>query len=144
GQEVRPSYFAKNTQKREKTALTTFPEVAIMCENPPPPKYDNTPCDGCYLHNVRVIDKKTGEDWTPVCKSYKCEKHGWIHTKRLEQAPENYLKTFKHVRFWTFTLSSRNFDNPVTHARALSKVWRYFITEMRRSKLLTPAERNIQ
>ena len=106
--------------------------------------YDWTPCDGCYSNHIMAYNTTTGEYFRPVCKSYKCEKHGWRHAKRLEEALKKYFGNFTNIRLWTFTLSSRIANDKETHAKILSKCWRYFITEVRRSRILNKNERNIQ
>lgn len=118
-----------------------------MCKNPSSSSsssYDWSPCQGCYLEKVTVYNSETGASFKPVCKSYRCKKHGWMHKRKLEEAVEKYLRTFEYVRMWTFTLSPRACPNRSEHAKLLSKVWRYFITEVRRNKLLLDTEKSIQ
>jgi len=45
---------------------------------------------------------------------------------------------------WTFTLSSKSFENDFEHRKALSEVWRYFITYLRRANVLTVSQRQVQ
>lgn len=67
-----------------------------------------------------------------------------MHQKRLEKALSKYLESFANIRLWTFTLSNKVATDPVEHAKTLSKCWKYFITEARRSNLLTVSERQFQ
>lgn len=124
-----------------------------MCKNPSSDPasgssskapYDWTPCKGCYLEKVRVYNIDTGESFRPVCKSYRCQKHGWMHQKRLETAIATLLKSWPVVRMWTFTLSSKVAETSEDHARILSQCWRYFITELRRNRLLSKKEQATQ
>lgn len=106
--------------------------------------YDHTPCEGCYLNHIRVYNTKTGQKVQPKCKSYKCEKHGWMQSEKLKEAIERRVKSWEKVRFWTFTLSSKYFKNEKEHSKALSHSWRYFVTELRRNKILNEKQRAVQ
>lgn len=119
-----------------------------MCVNPIKSvlnkQYDWTPCPGCYINNLKVFNTTTGRSFKPICKSYKCNKHGWMHAKRLEEALAEYLKGFDQIRLWTFTLSSKDYNSTAQHARDLSKVWRYFMTYLRRSNLFNKKQKDMQ
>lgn len=56
----------------------------------------------------------------------------------------NYMKDWDYIRMWTFTLSSRISPDIGEHLHLLNKVWRYFITELRRNKLFTKGEQQTQ
>jgi len=105
--------------------------------------YDHSPCDGCYLNHIRVHRTSDGKLIKPKCKSYSCEKHGWMHAKRLQEAIQQKVESWQKVRFWTFTLTNRLSKTPEEHSKSLSKSWRYFVTELRRNKLLSERERNV-
>lgn len=105
--------------------------------------YDNSPCEGCYLNYLTVYNTRTGKSHKPHCKSYSCEKHGWKHAKRLQEAIEATVSEWDKIRFWTFTLSSKLFNAPEEHSKCLSKIWRYFVTELRRNKILSESDRKV-
>jgi len=62
----------------------------------------------------------------------------------LKEAIERRVKSWEKVRFWTFTLTSKYFKNKDEHRKALSEIWRYFVTELRRNKILNEKQRNVQ
>lgn len=100
--------------------------------------------NGCYLANCRMYNVDDGRRLFPHCRKYSCPLHGWKRAKDLEKAVKAYLDNFQIIRFWTFTLSSKNIPDIETHYRILSKAWRYFVTYLRRDKHLTDSEKNVQ
>ena len=106
--------------------------------------YDWQPCEGCYLNHIIVFNTNTGKAFKPVCKSYTCVKHGWKQKVRLQKAMEKYFSNFSHVRMWTATISNSGYPDIQAHAKTLSEVWRYFITYLRRDKLLLENEKKVQ
>lgn len=105
--------------------------------------YDHSPCDGCYLNYLTVYRTTDGKVHKPHCRSYSCEKHGWKHAKRLQEAIESVVSGWDKIRFWTFTLSSKLFNSKEEHSKTLSKIWRYFVTELRRNQILSPADQQV-
>lgn len=106
--------------------------------------YDWTPCEGCYCNKITVFDVENGKSFQPICKSYKCEKHGWMQQKRLQKALEQHFGKYQFIRMWTFTMTNRIFTDDYEHYFKLTQVWKRFITEVRRSKFLTDNQRNVQ
>ena len=107
-------------------------------------KYDKSPCKGCYLNYLTVYNTRTGKSHKPICKSYKCEKHGWRHANRLRKALGAVLESWKNIAFWNFTLSNKVGESKEDHSKILSKIWRYFVTELRRNKLFSNRETETQ
>lgn len=99
--------------------------------------YDWTPCEGCYCNKITVFDVENGKSFKPICKSYKCEKHGWMQQKRLQKALEEHFSKFKYIRMWTFTMTNRVFVDDYQHYFTLTRVWKRFITELRRNKVFS-------
>lgn len=106
--------------------------------------YDNSPCDGCYLNNLTVYNTRTGKSFKPHCRSYTCVKHGWKHQNRLRDALIKELESWDRIRFWTFSLSSRVAETKEEHSKILSKIWRYFVTELRRNNVLSAYEKEVK
>lgn len=100
--------------------------------------------NGCYLSKCRMYDVIDGRRLFPHCNRYSCPLHGWKRAKDLREAVQSYLDKFQIIRFWSFTLSSKNFKDIETHYRILSKAWRYFVTYIRRDRNITDVEKNLQ
>lgn len=106
--------------------------------------YDNSPCSHCYLNNLEIYNTRTGKSYNPHCRSYTCEKHGWKHQNRLRDALIKELEKWDRIRFWTFSLSSRVAKSKEDHSKILSKIWRYFVTELRRNNVLSASEKQVK
>lgn len=90
------------------------------------------------------MDNSTGERIYCHCLRYACDKHGWKKVKKLERAIREYIKKWEMIRFWTFTISSRNFTSPQEHYKTLALAWRYFSTYLRRDPNYTIEEQKLQ
>jgi len=106
--------------------------------------YDWTPCQGCYNNYLTVFNTDTGKSFKPVCKSYTCTKHGWMQKVKLQKALQKHFEEYDHVRMWTFSITTRMSADPFQHYKSLTLVWQRFITELRRNKLFTVQERDLQ
>lgn len=98
----------------------------------------------CYCSGLIAYHTVTGKSFPLKCRSYTCLEHGSLNRYKLRKAISKFIENWDHVRLWTFTLSSDSFLNPSEHAKALSKAWRYFITQARRSNVLSPTERKVR
>ena len=98
----------------------------------------------CYCENITIFNTITGEHFIPNCKSYICPRCGKRNRGRLFRAVKNYIQDWDIIRMWTFTLSSKYFVNEYEHRKALSEVWRYFITYLRRANVLTRSQQKVQ
>lgn len=108
-------------------------------KNPPSERCPNCPKNRFVLYHP---DKE--KVLFPGCKSYACPEDGWKRQKELRDGLETWLANFRYIRFWSFTISSKDYDNPAIHYRVLSQAWRYFVTYLRRSKIFTPEEQTVQ
>lgn len=99
---------------------------------------------GCYLQGHYLYHSGNQRIVPLHCNRYSCSLHGWKKKARLQKAIETELKTYKMIRFWTFTLSSASFNNPETHYHVLALAWRKFITEVRRNNVFTKHEKQFQ
>lgn len=98
----------------------------------------------CYCSKLVCYDVDSGKRFPLSCRSYTCSEHGRNNQGRLRAALQKYLESWDQIRFWTFTLSSKAEISPEKHIVMLNKVWRYFITELRRNKVCTVGEKNTQ
>ena len=98
----------------------------------------------CYASKLICYNTVTGESFPLSCRSYTCETHGAYNRHRLRTALLEYLKRWKQIRFWTFTLSNLEFDSVEEHLKTLNKVWRYFVTYLRRNGIFRPSEKLTQ
>lgn len=94
-------------------------------------------CDGLYFFNIH-----TGERFNGRCKAYKCEFCGPKKAYRLETALIQYFSQYIHIRLFTFNFRTTVLDKMPDANRASSEIWRRFITNVRRSSSLSPAQRN--
>jgi len=101
-------------------------------------------CPDCYIRKFTLVNTTTGQTCEPWCHKYTCPANGWIKQKALKDGILNFIKNWKIIRFWTFTLSSKYFENTEHHYRIMAQSWRYFVTYLRRSKLLSKTENNLQ
>lgn len=108
-------------------------------------KFDKSKrCPNCPKNSFLLYHPEKDKIIFPGCKSYACPEDGWKRRKELREGLETWLKTFKLIRFWTFTLSSKNYESNHEHYRDLAQTWRFFITYLRRSKVFTKAEQEVQ
>jgi len=70
------------------------------------------------------------------CKAYACSQCGPKKIRSLFFAIKKQLEKWELVRFWTFTLTNRIFESKEKHYEALREIWRRWINNIRRSKLL--------
>lgn len=101
-------------------------------------------CSNCYSSRIALYNTKTSKVIKPHCRTYTCPNHGWKKKKDLQDGIEKWLKSFSHVRMMTFTIrNTGEFKNEVFNY-LFTKVWHLFITELRRSRLLSERERQVQ
>lgn len=98
----------------------------------------------CFCSDLICYNTIDGTSFPLKCRSYICEEHGAHNRSILKYAVYNYIKDWPIIRFWTFTLSSKYFKDSGEHLMALSKIWRYFITQLRRSPMLSESESGCQ
>lgn len=95
--------------------------------------------ESCCCHqypNLKFFNFETGEYYPFSCKTYKCEVCGPRKIVHLRTALTKWLRQFKVIRLWTFTISSKIFSDIVLHTKLLQMAWRYFITYVRRANAL--------
>lgn len=98
----------------------------------------------CFLKGHMLLNLDMEKYVHIHCLKYSCPLHGWKRKLKLEKGIEKYLSKFTHIRFWTFTLTSKGFETFSDHYRVLSLAFRYFTTYMRRHKSLTESEQDFQ
>lgn len=62
---------------------------------------------------------------------------------KLRLALEGYLKTWPFCRMWTFTYKASIFSSKADCYNKSSKIWKYFITYLRRSERLSKSQQKI-
>jgi DNA-directed RNA polymerase subunit RPC12/RpoP len=110
------------------------------------PDYDQT-CYSCPRCNkLFFVNTLTGEIVKGRCNTYACEYCGYRKARKLQNALKNYFQKFKYIRLWTFTVSSKLFENipEADKFRALSEIWRRFLNNLRRDKRLSPVMQKVQ
>lgn len=100
--------------------------------------------DNCYLKGHQIWNLEEEKCINLHCGRYACRLHGWKKKLKLQKGLKKFLSNFKQIRFWTFTASSKYYDNIGDHAKMMSKAWRYFTTFVRRHKSLTESEQDFQ
>ncbi len=106
--------------------------------------YEKQRCNNSYIDKIVLYNRDTEKYFQPKCKSYSCPKHGFIQRERLQKAIHRWLLQYKIIRFWTFTVrTDESLSIEVTN-QLFKKAWHRFITDLRRSKLLTKKQRNLQ
>jgi hypothetical protein len=103
-----------------------------ICECPNPAK-------GMYLRNT--VD---GRKLLLNCNKYQCPYCGKFKARKLYAGMLKYFKQFEYIRLWTLTLSSRFMSSKLEHYKILQETWRRFMIEVRRNKILTKSQRDIQ
>jgi hypothetical protein len=99
-------------------------------------------CPNC--ESYILINEQSGEILRLGCKRYACEVCGPKKAYKLKKAITNYLKNFKFIRLFTYTVRTTIFKD-VRHWNKLSReVWRRYINNIRRNKLLTDSQRHFQ
>lgn len=99
----------------------------------------------CYCTDfLTCYNSETGRSFSLRCRSYTCPECGRYNRGRLRRYLLKYIQDWDVIRFWTFTLSSASFSSPETHYDALRRIWRYFVTELRRNRILSESEQNVQ
>jgi hypothetical protein len=86
----------------------------------------------------------SGKQLPVPCNKYSCPYCGKRKAKQLYAAIYDYFRQFEYIRMWTLTLSSKCDILPEKHYEILQECWRRFITEVRRSKVLSSKQRNLQ
>ena len=95
-------------------------------------------------NNLYLINTKTGQEIPVNCNTYACPTCGPKKAWKLKKYLQKYLETWKHIRFWTFTLSSELFEDEESHHQALSACWTRFVTYLRRNKSLYKKQREFK
>lgn len=108
-----------------------------------PNYYESQVCNNDYIDKIVLYNSETGKYFNPKCKSYGCPKHGFIQRDRLAKAIEEWLKGHKIIRFWTFTARFDNSKPIMAQNENFKLAWKYFITELRRNKLLSKKQRKL-
>lgn len=101
-------------------------------------------CKNCYSSKIAFYNRKTDKVIKPYCKTYTCPDHGWKKKKDLEEGLTKWLKTFGHVRMLTFTIRKQKELKNADFNKKFTRVWHLFITKLRRNRLLSDRERNVQ
>lgn len=96
------------------------------------------------MSKLLLVNKVNGEMFQPHCKSYTCPTHGWKRRKDLEKGIAKWLKQFDYTRLITFTAKFVCTSNIQEHNRKFQRAWHRFITELRRNKMLSKREQNVQ
>jgi hypothetical protein len=78
------------------------------------------------------------------CKAYICPICGPRKIARFRTALQKYLNTFSFIRLFTFTQHTPDNLDKEFQNQNLSKVWEIFIKELRRSKVLSKKQKNVQ
>jgi len=104
---------------------------------------NETPCFNSFSKRNIYYDVAKGEKYRIPCTTYGCKKHGWKRKKRLVDALTNWLSKLSHIRFWTFTVSSKIAESSSLFNELFVKIWHRFITELRRTKLLSEKQRKV-
>jgi hypothetical protein len=94
--------------------------------------------------SLKFFNQTTGEYYPFSCKCYKCEFCGVRKIARLRRAMSQWLSQFKHIRLWTFTVSSAVIDDRNFHTKVLQLAWKTFITYVRRCNALPKSVRFFQ
>jgi hypothetical protein len=116
-----------------------LPNSSFIPENYLPTKiYEKCPnAEGLWLVNIN-----TGEYHEANCKSYSCPFCSVKKKQRLYSALQGYLSQFHNIKLFTFTIRSSLFPSPELSVKPSSEIWRRFINNVRRSKLLSFEEKN--
>lgn len=101
-------------------------------------------CPDCYMKRIVIYNEQKNKYFQPHCKTYTCPEHGWKKKKDLEKGIEKWLSQFGVIRFLTFTVKFNKNDDLDLHNFKVQKAWHRFITELRRNKIFTERERNLQ
>lgn len=96
-------------------------------------------CLGLY-----VFAPVTGEIYNVSCNTYACEVCGTRKKRKLEKGLTEYLKGWKHIRLFTFTVKTSLFGSRAKAPSKLSAIWRYFMTALRRNQQLSEKQRQVQ
>lgn len=108
-------------------------------------------CEKCERspERMKFLNMETGELMRINCKAYCCPYCGKRKAYRLQIALENYLKQFKHLRLWTFTISNRFFTQGTPeqrqkqHAKVFQNAWARFWRDWRRCKMISEQQRKV-
>lgn len=101
-------------------------------------------CSNCFSSKIALYNPKTQKIIKPHCRTYTCPDHGWKKAKELAEGIEKWLSQFERVRMFTFTIRNTGEFKNETFNYLFAKVWHRFIVELRRSKVLTKKQRNVQ
>lgn len=108
--------------------------------------YDQT-CYSCpRCDKLFFVNTVTGEIVKGKCNTYACEYCGYRKARKLQNALKNYFKQYQYIRLWTFTVSSKLFENlpEAQKFKALSEIWRRFLNNLRRDKRLSHTQQKVQ
>lgn len=103
----------------------------------------NIQCE-CTRSKRNLIDTETGELIPIPCNAYVCDVCGKKKLRRLFAGIQKYLQTWKHIRLWTFTLTTRHAGSSAQHFNQLRSSWKLFLKEIRRNSALSETQRNFQ
>jgi hypothetical protein len=127
----------------EELGLSDDPEeICITNDTSLKPKNSNicpSPARNLMFHNI-----DTHQQIPVPCNKYSCPVCGKKKARILYQSLVPWLQQFQYVRFWTITLSGAIVTDTKEHYKVLQEAWRRFITEIRRNKALSPAQRDFQ
>lgn len=127
----RPQFIISKLLSRKQTPKTE------------PTYYDLQQCNNEYIDKIVLYNSETKKWFNPKCKSYSCPKHGFIQRDKLAKGIENWLKGHSIIRFWTFTARFDNSKPIMPQNENFKLAWKYFITELRRNKLLSKKQRKL-
>jgi len=89
-----------------------------------------------------VVNFIDGRSYELNCNSYSCRECGPRKVIKLRKALSQYLIRWDKIRFWTFTISSSDFDSQWDHLNVLREAWQRLVTYLHRSYAITRSQRN--
>jgi hypothetical protein len=87
---------------------------------------------------------ETGEKLPSSCNTYKCDVCGPRKIRKFKKYLTLYLRQYKILRMWTFTLSTRYFSSPTEHYKALQECFRRLTIELRRNHIFSKTQHDFQ
>lgn len=90
-----------------------------------------------------VYDLKKEKFLELNCKSWACPECSERKKRLMRFGLEKHFADHKGIRMMTVTLSPGKYT-PIEHAALLQKAWKYFIKEIRRSRILSETQRKMK
>ena len=95
------------------------------------------------VNGMVFLNGVTGKELPIPCNKYQCPYCGMLKARKLYSACMEFFQPYKWIRMWTLTYSAKRSISPSEHYKILQEAWRRFITEIRRSKFLSPSQRKL-